>query len=231
TDPNGNEERFIYDNNSNLIRNEKIDINPDGSVSLLIKSAEYDDRNRLVAIIEPDGSRYEHRLDDRDLIIEESDPLGIINTRKYDAHQNLIQETLDAGGLNINFFWQRDVMSRPIEFKDPMGQVSFYQRDDLGRLTGTIYPNGLSSTKEYNERGLIATETMGSGTTFSFSYDPGNRLANIANPITAPGVQSIPVHIFEYDGLNRLVSAKAGAQSVERAYDSLNRLIRERTNG
>ncbi len=231
TDPNGNEERFIYDDNSNLIRIDKIDINPDGSASLLSKSAEYDERNRLVAIIEPDGSRYEQRRDDRDLIIEETDPLGIITTRKYDGHLVLIQETLDAGGLNINFSWQRDAMSRPVEFMDPMGQVSSYLRDDLGRLTGTIYPNGLSSTKEYNERGLIATETMGSGTQFSFSYDTGNRLENIANPSTAPGVNSIPIHIFQYDGLDRLVSAKAGAHTVEREYDSLNRLIRERTNG
>src|SRR5690606_8605045 len=231
TDPNGNEERFIYDDNSNLIRIDKIDINPDGSASLLSKSAEYDERNRLVAIIEPDGSRYEQRRDDRDLIIEETDPLGIITARKYDGHLVLIQETLDAGGLNINFSWQRDAMSRPVEFMDPMGQVSSYLRDDLGRLTGTIYPNGLSSTKEYNERGLIATETMRSGTQFSFSYDTGNRLENIANPSTAPGVNSIPIHIFQYDGLDRLVSAKAGAHTVEREYDSLNRLIRERTNG
>ncbi len=230
-DPLGNEEHFDYDNNGNVFQVENHHIEPDGTTSIITKSFTYDERDRIVEMIEPDGAKLVLEYDDRNLQVSRSDYLGIILQTKYDSFNNKVEETHDVGGLNITHKWILDNMSRLTSYIDPTGQVSSYQMDGVGRITKTDYPNGFSSTKTFDDKGQVIEETLSSGVKFEFTYDSSNRLINIKNTGAPSSVTGVQPHEFAYDGLDRLVLAKIGTNKVDRKYDSLSRLLLEKTHG
>jgi RHS repeat-associated protein len=227
----GNEDRYIYDNNVNIIETRSQQQEPDGTVSVLTKFFRYDERNRRIETIESDGARMLVEYDDRDLIVRQTDYLGLIKETKYNSFGNFISEVYDPGGLAIAHQWILDRMSRATAYIDPVGQVSNYFFDGIGRNTKTIYANGFTSTKTFNSLGQISTETLGSGVTFEYGYDPANRLTSITNTAFPASVNQLQQHDYTYDGLDRLISAKTGTNEVIRKYDSLSRLISETTLG
>lgn len=231
TDAAGNEERFAYDGNGNLTQQDSVHLEPDGSTSTITRKYAYDERNRQTEIIEPDGASIVLEYDDRDLPVRMTDYLGRIKRTDYNALGNRISETYDAGGLAIAHRWTLDSMSRPIAYIDPTGQNSHYHLDGIGRVVKTDYPNGFSSTRHFNAQGLVAEETLASGAAFKYSYDSAHRLSKISNTASPAPLTPVLDSDFAYDGLNRLVSAAQGANSIVRKYDSLGRLIAEEAMG
>jgi len=230
-DPVGNEDHFAYDNNGNLVQRESHHIEPDGTTSVITKSSTYDARNRRIELIEPDGAKFIFEYDDRNLLVGRTDYLGVIQKTKYDSSSNKVEETHDVGGLSITHKWILDNMSRMTSYVDPTGQVSKYHMDGVGRIYKTEYPNGFSSIKSFNNKGQVIEETLGSGVKFEFAYDHANRLVSIENINVPAHISQLQAHKYIYDGLDRLVSAKVGANEVIREYDSQSRMLSETTLG
>ena len=130
TDPVGNEKQYTYDNNGNLIKIENYHIEPDGSVSIISKNFNYDARNRRIELIEPDGSKFTSEYDDRNLLVKQTDHLGIVKELYYNAYNNKTKEIHDTGGLNIIHQWTVDSMSRVSSYTDPTGQASGFCSQD-----------------------------------------------------------------------------------------------------
>jgi RHS repeat-associated protein len=230
TDPLGNEERFTYDANSNVLLMERRHQEPDGSVSLVATGYSYDERNRQTAVSEPDGSSIAFEYDARDLTTARTDYLGRAKHMSYNSVGDLVEESYDTGGSPIVHRWELDVLSRITAYEDPTGERSTYALDGLGRAVQTSYPNGFSSARTYDAGGNIAAERLGSGVRLVYEYDVANRLARIRNPTAPAGIAAVADHVFTYDGLDRITAAVAGANRVERAYDSRGRILRETTN-
>ncbi|WP_347159203.1 DUF6531 domain-containing protein [Pontibacter chitinilyticus] len=231
TDPMGNETHYMYDNNGNRIRTESHDIEPDGTVSIITKKYRYDERNRQTELVEPDGAKIITEYDDRDLVVRQTDYLGLVKEIHYNSFGDRQQEVYDAGGLAITHRWIVDVMSRPTAYVDPSGQVSAYFYDSVGHNNKTTYPNGFSSLRTFNDKGQIIKEQLGSGVAFEYTYDAANRLISINNTVVPASVVALPQHQFMYDGLDRVVTAKAGTEEIVRKYDSRGRLTAETTLG
>ena len=227
----GNENHYTYDNNSNIIQTDSHHKEPDGSVSIIAKQFKYDSRNRCIELIAPDGARVVSEYDDRNLLVKQTDYLGIVNETLYNAYNNKIQEINDSGGLNITHSWTVDTMSRMTSYIDPTGQVSNYSFDSVGRNNNVTYPNGFSSTKFFNAANQIIKEQLHSGVEFEYSYDAANRISKINNTVFPAPIQKVETHDFNYDGLNRLIKAEDGINVVSRNYDSLGRLLAETTLG
>lgn len=231
TDPMGNEEHYTYDNNGNLIQTDSHHKEPDGTVSVISKKYTYDARNRKIETIEPDGAKFLEKYDDRNLVVGQTDYLGIIKKTKYNSFHNRISEAYDTGGLSIIHHWILDNMSRVNTYIDPTGQISKYHSDGVGRIYKTEYPNGFTSTRLFNTVGQIVKEELGSGVVFEYDYDGSNRLLKIKNTVVPASIIQVLNHEFKYDGLDRVVSAKTGANDVFRKYDSTGRLLLEETHG
>lgn len=231
TDPMGNEERYTCDANGNLVQTDSRHQEPDGTVSVITKQWTYDERNRRSSAVEPDGSTIALDYDDRDLLVRLTDYLGRVKTVEYNSFGNRIAETYDVASLAIAHRWTLDVMSRPTSYVDPTGQASTYGLDGIGRLVTTHYPNGQSTARIYDAAGNVRSEQLGSGVRFEYTYDAANRLTRIRNSATPTSIVGVPDHVFGYDGLDRLVSAQAGADQIVRRYDSRGRLVREDTLG
>lgn len=229
-DPMGNEEHNTYDNNGNLIQTDSYHKEPDGSVSLISKKYVYDARNRRIETIEPDGTKFIEKYDDRNLVVSQTDYLGIIKETMYNSFQDRIIETYDVGGLSVTHQWILDNMSRVNAYTDPTGEISKYHYDSVGRFYKTEYPNGFSSTRVFNDIGQLKEEVLGSGVKFEYGYDNANRLLSIKNTGVPKSINQLKTHEFTYDGLDRVVSAKTGKNKMVRKYDSVGRLLLERTH-
>ena len=231
TDPMGNEERYEYDANSNIVRTESRHQEPDGTISSIVKRFEFDARNRRTAVIDPDGSAVRFGYDAADRMVRQTDAFGRLKTVGYDAVGQRIEEVYDAGGLAVRHQWQLDPVSRPLRYIDPTGEISTYTYDGIGRQVSAAYPNGVTSTRSFDANGRLAHETLTGGVAFGYSYDTAGRLAQIANTAVPAGIDAVPAHFFSYDGLGRLVGAQLGAEMVQRAYDSRGRLVAEMSGG
>ena len=231
TDSMGNQRTNIFDKNGNRIKVEELHNEPDGSVSTISKEFKFDEHNRNIELIEPDGSKLINEFDDRNLLIKQTDALGSFRTMSYDSFNNKISENQDPIGLNIVHKWTFDNLSRITEYEDPTGQKSNYFYDSVGRNVKTVYSNGFNSIKTYNDFNQIVKERLGSGTEFEYSYDSTNRVKSITNNLSPNPIKKVDTHEFGYDGLDRTVMAKTGTSSVIRKYDSLGRLISENTLG
>ncbi|MET0102603.1 MAG: DUF6531 domain-containing protein [Sedimenticola sp.] len=231
TDPMGNEEEYVYDGNDNVVEQINQHKGPGGAVTTLRKRFEHDARDRRTAVIEPDGDRVTSVYDDRDLVVERIDRLGVVTRSFYDAFNTLLRRLHDVGGLDITHRWELDFMSRVTRYTDPTGQVSSYTYDSLGRRTKIQYPGGFSNTRSYDANNRVDKEILGSGAEFSFSYDAAGRLRALTNSAAPAPLKAVPTHELSYDGLDRLVRAKVGSESVERSYDSRGRLLSETALG
>ncbi|MBC3757869.1 hypothetical protein H7U19_05595 [Hyunsoonleella sp. SJ7] len=230
-DPEENEVRYTYDNNGNVLRTDEFHKKSDGSVINYYKELMYDDRNRLIAVIEPDGTSTITEYDDNNNVVSNTDLNGVRTLFQYNSHLEKIKEILDPTGLNIIHEWKRDNMSQVTEYIDPTGQSSFYTYDRLNREILTQFPTGYNKSSNYNSIGQLERETFASGIELKYDYDLTGRL-NMMSHITGPSsIEPISTHTFKYDGLDRIIKASNGTTDVLRRFDSINRLLSEQMFG
>lgn len=231
TDPMGNEEHYVYDNNGNTLQQVSHHKEPGGTITTITKTFEYDTRDRRTAVVEPDGASVKSVYDDRDLVVQRVDRLGVVTRSFYDSFNTKMRQIHDEGGLDITHEWSVDSMSRVTAYTDPTGEVSKYGFDSVGRQTVLEYPNGFVSTRVFNELNQVVIETLGSKVEFLYTFDAANRVTTVVNSAAPSPIQSAKTHEFAYDGLDRLTSAKAGTEEILRKYDSQSRLLSETTLG
>jgi len=231
TDAEGNEQHNTFDKAGNLIQTDSHHLEPNGSVSIVTRQFKYDKRNRRTQLIEPDGASVVSEYDDRNLLVRQTDYLGIVLTNTFNSFNDKIREVKDDGGLTIVQEWTFDSMSRMVSFTDPTAEVSTYQYDSVGRNIQINYPNGFSSHKEYSANNQIIKEQMVSGAEFAYTYDLANRVSKIENTVSPAPLSPVLTHEFRYDGLNNVLDAKAGTATVARKYDSIGRLLSETALG
>jgi RHS repeat-associated protein len=227
TDAMGNENHYSYDGNSNLIHTKKRHKEPNGTVSELTKKFKFDERNRRIEVIEPDGSKITCNYDDRNLLVRTMDLGGVITENFYNSHEDKFKVIHDPGGLNIVHRWTFDYQSRVTSYTDPTGQITNYLFDSVGRNYKVEHPNGFSSIKTFNSFHQIVQERLGSGAKFDYAYDSANRLVKIIDSAVSSSSKKTETHEFTYDGLGRVLTAKAGLSLISRKYDSLGRLLSE----
>lgn len=229
--PDGNRETYDYDLDSNLVRQVEHHREPDGRVVAYTREFEADSRGRRTAVVEPDGARRETEWDDRDRAVGTVDPLGTVTADSFDAHGQLRTRTVDPTGLALIQRWERDVMGRVTAYTDPDGQRSTYRYDGLGRVREVQYPTGHRSEVTRDARGLPETERLATGAVLRFQHDAHARLTRLQTVTVPAPLVAVPDTSYGYDGLDRLVVADDGAHPVERDYDSVGRMVAERSSG
>lgn len=229
TDVHGNLRRFAYDVAGDLTEVTLIDTV--GTTTRTRASRfTYDARGRLEKTEFLDEvSAFEY--DDRDLAIAQSMPTGVVKKVEFNAHGQVTGSVVDPLGLALRSAYDYDQVGRMQRFTDPMGRVTSWDRDALGRSTVLKLPDGTVWKYAVDKATRTAREATPSGNFVQRQVlDAGGRLLRItATP--APGQHSMPPLDYSFDGLGRLVEATSGANQVQRGYDSLDRLISESARG
>jgi len=156
----------------------------------------------------------------------------------YDSVGNKLTQT-DAEGRTTH--WTYDYQGRVLSRTLPMGQTETFSYDSAGnRLSHTDF-NGETTTYQHDSNGRLVRAFYSDGSVESFSFDAvGNRLSattvegttqyryDVMNRLEEEVQPNGSLLTYTYDGAgNRvLLEVEAGdqSQSVEYAFDSLNRL-------
>jgi RHS repeat-associated protein len=195
----------------------------------------YDSRDRLTGLIYPDGRRLSYT---------------------YDVQGNRTSLTAQLSATSLTSNYTYDALNRLATVSDPQGRTYTYGYDANGNRASLGYPNGVTTSYEYNAldrlTGLTTKTAVGAavqayaytlgpagnrnridehdGTVRSYTYDALYRLTGEAVAVSNASVYQ---KSFEYDSVgNRLKQVHIGAAAgtgfiTSYEYDIRDRLTRE----
>ncbi|HFD9891311.1 TPA: type IV secretion protein Rhs, partial [Salmonella enterica] len=151
----------------------------------------YDETGRVTEQLNPEGLSYRYRYEKNRVTVTDSPGRReVLHTEgegglkrvvmKESADGSVTRSGYDASG---RLEWQTDAAGGKTEYSPdvatgkltavtgPDGRKTRYHYNDRQQLTTTVYPDGLRSTREYDERGRLTAETSRTGETTRYSYD------------------------------------------------------------
>ena len=151
----------------------------------LFTSYEYDEKDRQVKTVLPDGSAQTNAsyIEENRLISKTTDPLGNVSVQETDSHGNIVRVAKnDKSGKQLT-------------------EVT-YKYNEMGEMLKAFDAKGHPITAEYDLLGRrTALESLDSGRQ-EFFYDECSNLVRENNSVLRENNKQI---VYEYDGLNRLV--------------------------
>ncbi|MGX1274857.1 putative T7SS-secreted protein [Streptomyces phaeoluteigriseus] len=126
----------------------------------------YDDRHRVTAWIDSNGSRYDYLYDDHDRVVAEGGEAGHVQiTLTYTepdpetGHRTTTLTTADGHATRHLV----DRNSRVIATTDPLGHTTRFRHDARGNLLTRTDPLGRTTAYSYDEEGRLVTLTRPDG--------------------------------------------------------------------
>lgn len=145
-----------------------------------ITEYEYDDKHRLIRLIDPLNRQSQTFYDGQDHAIMKVSPLGEIQSYAYDANHNLLQQIDPLGNTNRFVY---DGQNQLIQSIDPLNHTNFFGWNTQHSLEAMTNAIGDWVHTIYNSDGTISNKTDVAGVT-TFSYDAYGQV----NAITYPTV-------------------------------------------
>jgi RHS repeat-associated protein len=230
TDPRGNVSSNLWSATRHLIATAL----PTTSQGTPILTNIYDNRDWLIASLDPlhNPTQYTNDADGR--LISATDPLSRTTTFGYDADNRKIA-AINAAGEAISQTW--DARGELIQLTDGAGHTSLRAYDSAGnqiiltnrngnlwqfkfdganRLTNTITPLGRSTTVAFNHQGLPATVKDPANQPASFYYDAKGRLTNRTD--------NLATTFYGYDANNNQTNVVESGKTNSWTYNAYNRI-------
>ena len=218
TDPEGEEQIFIYDGVNKRTEKDRRGFQ---------RQFEYDGLNRLTKGIDPLLQEISTRYEDADRQVIETDKRNLVKTTQLDALGRLVSVTRSGITLEEHEY---DGNNNRTQSTDANGNVTLFDYDGANRLTartdGFDSEDQTTTTFTYDKVGNLLTEKDGRVTGKLFdvqnTYDDLNRLIFVED-----GEGNIAG--FEYDGEgNRKAQVEPEQNRTEFDYGELNELIEVR---
>ncbi|EBY3809762.1 RHS repeat protein, partial [Salmonella enterica subsp. enterica serovar Adabraka] len=170
---------------------------------------------------------------------------GSVTRSEYDPAGRLKAQT-DAAGRRTEYSLHM-ASGRVTAVTGPDGRTVRYGYNSQRQLTSTTYPDGLRSTREYDDKGRLTAETSRTGETTRYSYDgPDSELPTGIQDATGSS-KSVAWNRYgqmvaftdcsgyemryEYDRFGQMTAIhREEGQSVYRTYDNRGRLVSQKDN-
>ena len=184
---------------------------------------EYDEGERLIAIIDGQGNRIEYTRDLMGNITEtqikgEGGQLAYSHQATFNALGQLKKMT-GSNGQSASFAYDKDGVV--VEVKDGNSNSTVRAVDALNRVVQEIDRSLNTSRFTYDSQGRVATVADQRGLVTSYTYNAYGDLTEQNSPDTGTTV-------FAYDQAGNLIQrTDARGETVSYSYDALNRLVRE----
>ncbi|MEU0342427.1 putative T7SS-secreted protein [Streptomyces bobili] len=186
---------------------------PSGATTTFV----YDDRRRVIAWIDSNGSRYDYLYDDHDRVVAEGGEAGHVQiTLAYTepdpetGHRTTTLTT--AGGHTTRHLI--DHRCRVIATTDPLGHTTRYAYDTRGNLLTRTDPLGRTTTHAYDENDRPVAVLRPDGSRLALKPGPFGRCTDLHGPDGSRWVQS-----FDERG-NRVAVTDPAGHTTQYAYDA-----------
>jgi len=193
-----------------LLRKEAVDNTVTISPHTIVTTAyTYDKVGNIVSVTLPGGQKISYEFDALNRMVTQ-----VVNDTPG-------SQTADK---NVTTRFEYDLLNRPTQIIDPLGNITQYEYDSLGRLIAETDPAGNTTSYVYDEIGNIMTITDRKGGIMSMTYDAGNRLITVTD-------QEGNTSTCSYDAMDRRTS-QVDPLGVEYRweYDLLGRLMAQIVN-
>ncbi|CDG95453.1 Complete genome; segment 11/17 [Xenorhabdus bovienii str. puntauvense] len=176
----------------------------------------YDDNARITTYLDGEGGETRYHYDPNGLVIREVDPLGRITRRQW-RHSLLMWES------------------------DPSGQMTTFDYNADGALTGVVLPTGETFAYDYDEHGQLTESVLPTGERWQWHYDEQGNLTALTNPLGHRAEYQYGTHgelrqrllpdgrawHYAYDESQRLAAVMTpDGETTELELDTLGRLCR-----
>jgi RHS repeat-associated protein len=190
---------------------------PSGATTTFV----YDDRRRVIAWIDSNGSRYDYVYDDRDRVVAEGGEAGHVQiTLAYTepdpetGHRTTTLTTAD-GHTTRHVFGPG---CRLLAVTDPLGHITRFTYDARGNLRTRTDPLGLTTAFSYDEDRRVVSATRPDGSELRTVRGPFGLPVEVVGPDSAR-----MVHEFDERGNRTAVTDQAGS-TTRYTYDHAGRL-------
>jgi YD repeat-containing protein len=199
-----------YDGDGHLT---KVEERGGGTATALSLLLEVDAQGRVRKTTDPNGNEVFHRRDDFGRVVKverlmTAAPTFIETRTIYDLNDNVISRILERGATDGILSYVYDAADRLVTSRDEGAtDHEIWMHDAAGRVSFFIDRNGSEVAFEYDDLGQVTRKAY----------------------TLAQGVEGPTEVKFYYDALGRVISAFNGDAKVERAFNTLSKLERERT--
>lgn len=192
TNTDGDALRYTYDENGYLTTVE------DFKGEVYVQN-EYDEIGRVVKQYVKDDDSYTFTYDEEARVNTCMGESGKLDKIRYDALGRIVEHTTNSGTKTVTY----DNLNRRTSESDWLGNITYYEYDDIGNVTKITYPDGLSEQFTYNSDNQVVTATDRNGDTVSYTYNSAHRLSSITD---GRGNKTI----YQYDGDGNLTATVDG---------------------
>jgi RHS repeat-associated protein len=182
---------------------------------VVLKRYRYDDRGRLVGVVNSSDAPFIYEWDDSDRICAWQDRSGFRYGYVYDRLGRVVQ----GEGAFLAGSFTYDAANRTTTVTDSLGHLRTYCYDENGHITSETDPLGNTKTEAYDVYGRILSRTDALGGTTVYERDAAGDVRRVTMPDGA-------VTELEYDGFHHVVHA-AGMDGAEwhRRYDDAGNVV------
>ncbi|MGV9944122.1 putative T7SS-secreted protein [Streptomyces sp. NPDC003401] len=181
----------------------------------------YDDRRRVIAWIDSNGSRYDYLYDDHDRVVAEGGEAGHVQiTLAYTGpdpetgHRTTTLTTAEGHATRHLV----DRHSRVIATTDPLGHTTRFRHDARGNLLTRTDPLGLTTAFTYDDAGRVVSATRPDGSELRTARGPFGLPVEVVAP---DGTRM--VHAYDERGNRTSVTDQVGS-TTRYTYDDAGRL-------
>lgn len=175
----------------------------------------YDNLNRLVSTIYPDGSCISNQYTALDLTAKK-DRMGNWTYYGYDSMRRRIAVTNANDAVMLYDYCTCGSLD---SIQDALGNVTHFNYDNQGNSINTIYPDGYSTTNAYDLMRRIIQISDNSGNNVTKFYNNQSLLGSVSNLFGQ-------LKNITYDALDRPTnSIDRNDVSINTSYDNLNRVL------
>ncbi|MFJ8667047.1 putative T7SS-secreted protein [Streptomyces sp. NPDC093600] len=181
----------------------------------------YDDRRRVIAWIDSNGSRYDYVYDDRDRVVAEGGEAGHVHitltyTEPHPTTGHHTTTVTTAEGHATRHLYGPGC--RLLAITDPLGHTTRFTHDPRGNLLTRTDPLGLTTTFSYDEEGRLVAAVRPDGSELRTVRGPFGLPVEV---VDADGARL--VHEYDEHGNRTAVTDQAGA-TTRYTYDHAGRL-------